>query len=202
VFDTHLALADMARQIRHCRQDAGLTLQQLATRSRVAASTIHKVEAGQMVPTLSVLLKIARGLERRPDELVRDEATLEAGGGTWRAESPAEARHEATNGCGRAPSYERGVGVWRIDLAPDQCLPSLTLDPTQRAIVWVEKGALRLLSGERLLDLDAGDCIEIGGELQIQSADSQPDRACVTLFVSPPGKLDRDLGAPMGVRSA
>ena len=62
MFDTSRALADMANQIRVCRSADGLTLQQLATRSGVAASTIHKVEARQMVPTVSVLLKIAKGL--------------------------------------------------------------------------------------------------------------------------------------------
>ena len=73
MFDPRPALADMADQIRSSRSEDGLTLQQLASRSGVAASTIHKVESQQMVPTVSVLLKIAKGLGRRPDELIRDE---------------------------------------------------------------------------------------------------------------------------------
>ena len=72
MIDLEHVLADMAGQIRRCRAQDGLTLQQLATRSGVAASTIHKVESQQMVPTVSVLLKIARGLGRRPAELIRD----------------------------------------------------------------------------------------------------------------------------------
>ncbi|MEE8165374.1 MAG: helix-turn-helix transcriptional regulator [Myxococcota bacterium] len=72
-FDTRPALADMASQIRACRAADGLTLKQLAARSGVAASTIHKVESQQMVPTVGVLLKIAKGLGRRPQELIRDE---------------------------------------------------------------------------------------------------------------------------------
>jgi transcriptional regulator with XRE-family HTH domain len=76
--DIRSALADMATQIRTCRNGDGLTLQQLAARSHVAASTIHKIEAQQMIPTISVLLKIAKGLERRPEELIRDTLTNEA----------------------------------------------------------------------------------------------------------------------------
>ena len=41
-------------------------------RSGVSASAIHKVEARQMVPTVLVLLRIAKVLGCRPEELVRD----------------------------------------------------------------------------------------------------------------------------------
>jgi transcriptional regulator with XRE-family HTH domain len=72
LYDVRLALTDMANQLKACRARDGLTLQQLANRCGVAASTIHKIESQQMVPTVSVLLKIARGLGCRPEELVRD----------------------------------------------------------------------------------------------------------------------------------
>ena len=73
MFDAKSALHDMAHQIHICRTDERLTLQRLAQRSGVAASTIHKIEAQQRVPTISVLFKIARGLGRRPAELIRDQ---------------------------------------------------------------------------------------------------------------------------------
>jgi transcriptional regulator with XRE-family HTH domain len=76
MYDASAALADMAQQIRTCRAQEGLTLQKLAARSGVAASTIHKIEAQQMVPTVSVLFKIAKGLDRRPEELIRDAIVL------------------------------------------------------------------------------------------------------------------------------
>ena len=72
MFDAGPALADMAKQIRSHRAADGLTLQQLAVRSGVSASTIHKVEARLMVPTVLVLLRIAKGLGCRLEELVRD----------------------------------------------------------------------------------------------------------------------------------
>jgi transcriptional regulator with XRE-family HTH domain len=62
MFDAKSALHDNSHQIHICRTDERLTLQMLAQRSGVAASTIHKIEAQQMVPTISVLFKIARGL--------------------------------------------------------------------------------------------------------------------------------------------
>jgi transcriptional regulator with XRE-family HTH domain len=179
MYDADRALADMAQQIRSCRAEEGLTLQKLASRSGVAASTIHKIEARQMVPTVSVLLKIARGLDRRPDELIRDAMAP--------SQSPPTARDESRP--------NPNVGVWRIDLAPDQSLPAFELEPLQRAIVLVETGAIDLQAGEQRIRMDAGDCIEVEGK-RIQSPATQSDPTRLTLIVSPPGDLDRCLGSP------
>jgi len=66
------ALARIARRVRRWREEAGFTLQQLAARSGVATSTVQKVEALQMVPSVAVLLKLARGLGRSASDLVAD----------------------------------------------------------------------------------------------------------------------------------
>ena len=64
------ALEEISRRVRRWREEQGLSLQELASKSDVAASTIQKIETGQMVPSVAVLLKVARGLSRRPAELV------------------------------------------------------------------------------------------------------------------------------------
>ena len=64
----------IAERVRRWREHDGHTLQELARRSGVASSTIHKIESLQMVPTIAVLLKIARGLGRRMSELVHDQS--------------------------------------------------------------------------------------------------------------------------------
>lgn len=51
-------------RIRERRQQLGLSLQQLAARCVVSAAAIHKVERGDMVPTITTLLKIASALGR------------------------------------------------------------------------------------------------------------------------------------------
>lgn len=60
-------------RIKVCREQEGLTLQELASRSGVAPSTIQKVERGRMVPTVAVLVKIAKGLRRRVSYFLGDE---------------------------------------------------------------------------------------------------------------------------------
>jgi transcriptional regulator with XRE-family HTH domain len=64
----------VGKRVRQWRKELGLSLQDLAGRSDVAASTIQKVEKGQMVPSIAVVMKIARGLDRRPTELVTQDS--------------------------------------------------------------------------------------------------------------------------------
>ena len=59
-------------RIRQWREEQGITQQEIATRSGLAISTVHKVETGQMIPSISVLLKLAHGLGRRPTEIGGD----------------------------------------------------------------------------------------------------------------------------------
>ena len=203
MFDTSRALADMANQIRTCRSADGLTLQQLATRSGVAASTIHKVEARQMVPTVSVLLKIAKGLGCRPEELIRDrfedetaenvQETLPNG----RSEDGAMAGGPPTlppqDVRPASPEARPAFGVWKLDLSRERALPTLDLAPHQRAIVLVEDGAVDLRTGDRSVRMDAGDCIEVEGG-RIEPGADLVSNARVTLIVSPPGDLAARLG--------
>ena len=60
-------------RVRQWRDELGLSLQDLSNRCDVAPSTIQKVETGQMVPSIAIALKIARGLDRRPAELLSSE---------------------------------------------------------------------------------------------------------------------------------
>lgn len=63
-------------KVRDLRQRAGLSLQQLARRADVSAAAIHKVERGDMVPTITTLLKLADALERPIGHFVGDDAPV------------------------------------------------------------------------------------------------------------------------------
>jgi len=112
-------LDEVARRLRTWRDEAGLTLQQLAERCHVATSTIQKIETRQMVPTIGVLLKIAGGLGRRASDFVKSED-----GRFDVHHTTAEARRSF--GDGEQVRVERLVGdlhgssleVWRVRHAP------------------------------------------------------------------------------------
>lgn len=61
-------------KVRQLRQQLGLSLQQLAQLSEVSAAAIHKVERGDMVPTITTLLKLAAALEQPIGHFVENAA--------------------------------------------------------------------------------------------------------------------------------
>jgi transcriptional regulator with XRE-family HTH domain len=191
VYDVRIALNDMATRLRACRARDGLTLQQLATRCGVAASTIHKIEAQQMVPTVSVLLKIARGLGRRPEDLVRDRFRDIPGA----SDEDPTGDSNADAGAGSEPHFDRSVGAWRVDANRGERLDLVRLEPGQRAIVFVERGQGELSGPTRRLRLGAGDCAELEDE-EFTLASDPSDPVAVLLIVSPAGYLAEHLGPP------
>jgi transcriptional regulator with XRE-family HTH domain len=62
-------------KLRQARQQHGLSLQQLASRSDVSAAAIHKVERGDMVPTVTTLLKLSAALGKPIGHFVDDAAS-------------------------------------------------------------------------------------------------------------------------------
>lgn len=57
--------------VRQLRTDAGLTQEQLAAASGLTTTYVGQVERGDKIPSLTVVLKLARGLEVAPGELLR-----------------------------------------------------------------------------------------------------------------------------------
>lgn len=60
----------LGREIRRRRQSLGLTLAQLEERTGIGANYIGTIETGKRDPGLSVVLRIARGLDVDPGELL------------------------------------------------------------------------------------------------------------------------------------
>ncbi|MCH7789835.1 MAG: helix-turn-helix domain-containing protein [Acidobacteria bacterium] len=67
-----IELDKISDRIRLWREESGLSRQELADLSGVAASTVHKVETRQMIPSVAVVLKLAHGLGRRPAEIMAE----------------------------------------------------------------------------------------------------------------------------------
>lgn len=65
-------IARVSQRLRRWREEESLTLQELGRRGGLATSTVQKVETGQMMPSLAVLMKLARGLGRPLTELLED----------------------------------------------------------------------------------------------------------------------------------
>jgi len=58
--------------VRRLREDRGWTQEQLAERAEMNASYLGFVERGDNVPTLTIIMQIATGLEMEPADLLRE----------------------------------------------------------------------------------------------------------------------------------
>lgn len=63
----------LGEKLRAVRQESGLSLKEFGQLAGVAPSTVQKIENGKMVPSILVLMKIARGLNRSLHYFLEDE---------------------------------------------------------------------------------------------------------------------------------
>jgi ribosome-binding protein aMBF1 (putative translation factor) len=56
-------------RLRQLREDAGLTVEELAHRSQLGARQISRVEAGRASPSVLWVLNVSQGLDVAPDRL-------------------------------------------------------------------------------------------------------------------------------------
>lgn len=71
--DLERIVSSIGPKLRALRKQTGLSLQQLSDRSDVSPAAIHKIEQGDMVPTITTLLKIAGALNRPVAYFVEEE---------------------------------------------------------------------------------------------------------------------------------
>jgi transcriptional regulator with XRE-family HTH domain len=154
-------LTRIAERVRQWRSDDGLTLQELGERAGVSASTIHKIENSQTVPTISVLLKVAHGLRRPPAELFEGELRS------------AVVRHVAADDVlvlrpHKGTSVHRLVGgiprasidLWRVEHDPGKVVGGdKPMSYTGELIIIIESGALTVIVDGREHTLAPGDTI-------------------------------------------
>ena len=61
---------DFQRNLRRLRKAQGLTLRALAKKANVGYVSVHRIETGKQDATLSMLVKLARGLNVTVAELI------------------------------------------------------------------------------------------------------------------------------------
>lgn len=164
--DRHLV--KIAGRIRSWRDEAEYTLQELADRSDVAASTVHKIEKNQTVPTISVLLKICAALNRRPDELLVDD-TPEVAAAFRRRED-----HLVVGSEDRSVIEQLAFGiahatidVWRVFHKPGAGSGPITRTISYKGelIVICEEGEITFELEDEIYKIEAGDSLHFNTQV-------------------------------------
>lgn len=193
-------LQGIAERIKRWRIDAGLTLQAVSDRSGVSASTVHKIENLQTVPTISVLLKVAHGLGRQPHELFGE------GDGAPRLAAlvRVEERAELSSRAGVVLSQVAGgidqadIDVWRVTHAPgsgSRATPdAASLSYTGEVVILVEAGRLHVTVGEEEYDVGPGDTLHFKTKTPHHWTNRGSETVSAYFFGTTPGLTSRRRG--------
>lgn len=189
-------LKRIAARIRTWRNDARLTLQQLGDRSGVSASTIHKIENLQTVPTIAVLLKVAHGLDRRPSELlaeVEPEAQVAILRRDHRPRAQLGEGREIEHLIGTIPRSQ--LDVWRVRLEPGVGVGMPGSKPWQfhgEIALIVEEGTLEAVIGGETYEIARGDSLHFDPSIPHRwfASEGEPARVLVTAIL--PDRIHAD----------
>lgn len=150
-------VSDVLKRIRKSRE---LSLDQLATRSGVSRAALSQIEGARTNPTLSVLWKIAIGLEIPFQELLElpdstDAKVLRAGDAVVLRSVDGRVESRLISPSGSAP----GLELYELRIAPKGVLRSEPHGKGTTETVFVLKGAVRISVAGSEHELVAGDSI-------------------------------------------
>ena len=190
-------LKRIAARIRVWRDEAGLTLQQLGDRSGVSASTIHKIENLQTVPTIAVLLKVAHGLNRRPSELL-----AEVDVGRQVAVMRRDDRQTLTIKDRGAIEHlvdmipRNKLDVWRVRCEPGVGAGMHGTEPWQfngEVVILVEDGVIEAEIGNERYEVGPGDSIHFDCNLPHRWVAGGEKAAQAVVLAAIPQRMQGDL---------
>jgi transcriptional regulator with XRE-family HTH domain len=153
-------VARIADRIRRWREEKGLTRQLLGERSGLAVSTVHKIETGQMIPSIAVLLKLAHGLGRRPTEIIEDAESDDAVA-VMRTSERKPIRLEGRISVERLSGdlLDPVLEMWRVSIHPGMSSGRRPIRNDGEALIVCEKGRLAVRVGDDEYTLGAGDAL-------------------------------------------
>jgi transcriptional regulator with XRE-family HTH domain len=139
-------------RLRAIRTSAGWSLDEIARRSHLSASTVSRIETGRRTISLDVLVPLARALTVELDDLldtpttddvvIRPEPAVRDGATLWSLSRPASP-----------------VAAVKLRLEPGSRLPEQRVHPGQDWL-FVLEGRIVLLLGDRRIVVEAGEAAE------------------------------------------
>ena len=155
--------ADLARRVadnlRDRRKDRGLSLDQLAVASGVSRAALSQIETGKSNPSLSVLWKIAVGLEIPFSELLGEagpSVNLLRRADTQVLRS-ADGRMESRPAS--PPGFSRFLEVYELRLSARSTHSAEAHAPGTHELIVVLSGSLRMHVGSDKFELGPGDSL-------------------------------------------
>lgn len=152
----------IANRVRSLRGDRGLSLEALASRSRVSRAMISRVERGEASPTAVVLEKIATGLGCTLSSLFDDASTPSnpvsraADRVTWQDPESGYRRRNIS-----PATFASSIRIVDVHFPPGATVAfeSSARDAAVAQQIWVLEGAIEITVGAEVHKLGADDCL-------------------------------------------
>jgi transcriptional regulator with XRE-family HTH domain len=177
----------LGASIRRLRQRNGWSLQRLARESGVSPAAIYKVEKNRMVPSVTVLLKIARALRRSIADLLAPQELTEAALFTSKnrpefrfAEFPVALQRIS----GKLPDRQLEAGIYVVDPGVASTRDGLT-HPGEEVYFVLEGQVQFEVDGETHV-LSQGDSLHLKGRIPHRWENASNKVARLLFVLTPP----------------
>ena len=180
----------ISRRVASLRAKTGLSLDELAVRSKVSRSTISLIERGETSATAVVLEKVAAGLGVAMSMLFEAERAVP--GPLMRCAEQPEWRDPATGYLRRdvsPPDYPSMVRIVEVEFPAGKriLLEGASPDGVIHQQVWLLEGAMEITEGGKTRRLEVGDCLamQLAGPIEYRNPTRKPARYAVVLGRKP-----------------
>ena len=174
-------------RLRKVREQRGVTLTEVATRTGMSKSTLSRLENGQRRPSLELLLPLAQVYRVPLDDLV---GAPEVGDPRIRL------KPRRVNGRTVLPlTHPGGVQAWKIVIPMSQSTPQPRAHDGYEWL-YVLSGRMRLIQGDQDLVLGAGEAAEFDTQVPHWFGSTGDGPAEVLSIFGRPGERMRASGTP------
>jgi len=151
----------LAQNIRHLRQNRGLTQEQLSRLAGVPRPTWSNLESGTANPTVSVLAKVAQSLQVQVEELI---SPPKAQARHYRAASIPRKERGGVLIRKLLPDHLQGLELDRMELSPGAQMTGIPHRLGTREYLACESGQVELMVAGDKYELLPGDVVVFRGD--------------------------------------
>ena len=159
---------ELCRRVRELRQARGWSLEAMSAACGVSRSMLSQIERNEANPTLAVTVRIAQAFGMSLGELV-ESPTASSTIHVIRA-NDREYHYRSDRNCRirtLSPLHlEKDVEFYEMELRPGSRLKSAAHFEGTREFLTVQKGSLKVTSGDEIVDIEKGDSASYRADIE------------------------------------
>ncbi|PLV53675.1 XRE family transcriptional regulator [Erwinia sp. B116] len=174
----------IGQRVRLERESRGWSLTELAQQSGVSRAMIHKVERGESSPTAALLARLSGAFGMSMSQLIA-QSEIQPGTLLRHAQQPVWQDPESGYIRRHVSPGTLPLDVVNVELPAGVTVPMAAISYfSRRQLIWVLEGALTFQEGDKVFEMAAGDCLELGdpADCAFSNRSGQPCRYAVMVL--------------------